>query len=266
MYCEYWGLSEPPFENVVNSRFVFYSTNHDEALLRLFYTVKSQKGACLLTGEIGCGKTTISQVFLEGLDKNIYEIAFIKNPKLKGEEILQEILHRLGMEVAKDDKKVDLLHALEDKLQSNAKLGKHTVLIIDEAHLIKDEDTYEELRLLLNFQENNRFLLTLILSGQPELKKFIKKLPQFDQRIVVKYHLEPLSFVEACKYIHYRMRVAGRSDQVFTAEAAKKIYQYSGGIPRKINAICDMSLLTSFSDKIKEINQKVVNKAITEEG
>ena len=96
MYCEYWGLSEPPFENVVNSRFVFYSTNHDEALLRLFYTVKSQKGACLLTGEIGCGKTTISQVFLEGLDKNIYDVAFIKNPKLKGDELLRAILHKDG--------------------------------------------------------------------------------------------------------------------------------------------------------------------------
>jgi general secretion pathway protein A len=265
MYCEFWKLKEPPFENVVNSKFVYLSEHHEEALLRLFYTVKGQKGACMLTGEVGSGKTTVSQAFLNELNKDHYEVGWITDPDLPSKELLQQILHCFNAQWEYQTK-IELLHALEEKLLSNLKAGKESILIIDEAHLIRKEETYEQLRLLLNFQKDNRFLLTLILVGQPELKEAIRKIPQFEQRIAIKYHLEPLSFVDMCKYIHFRLKVAGREKQIFSAEAAKKIYLYSEGLPRRINTICDMSLLEGFVGEYNQINNGIVDKVIQEEG
>lgn len=265
MYCEFWKFKEPPFENVVNSKFVYLSEHHEEALLRLFYTAKSQKGACMLTGDVGSGKTTVSQTFLKELNKEHFEIGFISNPDLPSKELLQQILHSFN-EQWDYPTKIELLHALEEKLLSNFQSGKETILIIDEAHLIKKEETYEQLRLLLNFQKDNRFLMTLILVGQPELKDSISKIPQFDQRIAIKYHLQPLSFVDMCKYMHFRLKVAGRDSQVFSAEAAKKIYLYSGGLPRRINTICDMGLLEGFVGQYNQVDNLIIDKVIQEEG
>jgi general secretion pathway protein A len=265
MYCEYWKLKIPPFENVPNPRFVFYSPNHDESLMRLFYTVKGRKGACMLTGEVGCGKTTISKVFQEKLKHGNFDIGMITNPSLNSIELLQEILYQLGSEVQYSTK-LQLIHALQNKVMGNLKAGKETIVIIDEAHLIKEEETYEELRLLLNLQDDNRFLLTLILVGQPELKELIGKIPQFEQRIPIKYHLRPLNFIDTFKYVQFRLKKAGVNGNIFTGDAAKKIYEYSGGIPRKINNLCDMSLLAGFVDQARVIDHTIVKRVIEDEG
>ncbi len=265
MYCEYWKLKEPPFENIPNTRFVFYSPNHDESLMRLFYTVKSKKGACMLTGEVGCGKTTISKVFQEGLKSGDFEIGLITNPGLNSIELLQEILYQLGSD-SHHTTKLELIHALNNKVLENLKAGKETVVIIDEAHLIKEEETFEELRLLLNLQDNNSFLITLILIGQPELKELIGKIPQFEQRIPIRYHLHPLNFIDTFKYVQFRLKKAGINRNIFTGEAVKKIYEYSGGIPRKINNICDMSLLAGFIEQSRTIDHAIIKKVIEDEG
>jgi general secretion pathway protein A len=264
MYCDYWQLDQPPFENVANPQVVFYSPNHDEALMRLLYTVKGQKGASMLTGEVGCGKTTISKVFQERLQKANFEVALITNPNLSSVELLQEILYQLRVSTDYTTK-VQLIHALNDRVLESLRDGKETIVIIDEAHLIQEKQTYEELRLLLNFQQNNRFLLTLILVGQPELKQLIRKLPQFEQRIPIKYHLNPLNATETIKYVQFRLKKAGAKKNVFTKDAAKKIYEHSGGIPRRINNICDMSLLVGFAKQAPIIDSAIIKKIIEEE-
>lgn len=265
MYCAYWQLKQAPFKNVADPRVVFYSRNHDEALMRLLYTVRGQKGASMLTGDVGCGKTTISKAFQERLEKGRFKVALITNPNLSSVELLQEILYQLG--VSTDyTKKVQLVHALNDKVLENLRAGKETVFIIDEAHLIEERQTYEELRLLLNFQHDNRFLLTLILVGQPELKELIVKTPQFEQRIPIKYHLNPMNIVDTVKYVQFRLKKAGTNKGIFTKDAAKEIYEYSGGIPRKINNICDMSLLVGFAKKVPVIDHALIKRIIAEEG
>ncbi len=261
MYLEYWGLKEFPFENVPNPKFMYYSEEFEEALIRLLYAVDRKKGTVLLTGEVGCGKTTLSRVFIQRLSEDRSDISLITNPSLDPYDFLKEILHQFGLNPGSVSSKSDLLNMLNMRLLENVRADRNSILIIDEAQVISKE-TFEEVRLLLNFQMNDRFLLTLILIGQPELRDIIKDIKQLDQRIEIKYHLPPLSADDSARYILTRLKVAGASRRIFTSGAFDEIYQHSLGIPRKINNICDMSLMVGFADKTKMIDADVVRNVI----
>lgn len=261
MYEEYWGLDTLPFENVPDPRFLYRSAQHEEALMRLVYTTKSQKGAAMLTGEIGCGKTTLSRAFIQELSSDEYEIGLIANPCLSPTEFLKEILLQLGVEKAVEEK-TEMLHTLNAKMIENLDKGKKTIVIVDEAQAIESETTLEELRLLLNFQLNEKFLVTLILIGQPELRERVKSIRQLDSRISIKYHLRHLDLQDTMKYIIFRLKVAGLKRNIITKEAIENIYTYTGGVPREINNICDLALLDGFSTKADLISSKIIQKLI----
>jgi general secretion pathway protein A len=263
MYESYWGLLESPFENVPDPQFLYKSAQHKEALYRLLYGISRRKGCVMLTGEVGCGKTTISRSLISRLPKDNYEIALVENPKVSPTLLLGEIIYQLTGESMKNGK-VDLLHHFNRVLFQNMEEEKDSVIIIDEAQMITDRQAFEELRLLLNFQLNNRFLLTLILVGQPELNETLKKIPQFEQRIALKYHLSSLSYEEMVQYIHYRLKKAGLSRTVFTSEALELIFKYSEGIPRKINNLCDMGLLVGWSMKSEYVSEQIINNVLNE--
>lgn len=260
MYLEYWGFNKYPFENVPDPEFMYYSHEHDEALARLLYAVKRRKGAALLTGEIGSGKTLLSRVFIQQLPDKDFEIGLITNPSLEPMDFLKEILFQIGLNV-RTNSKTELLNALNTRLLDNMKKNKSTLLIVDEAQLAHTE-TFEEIRLLLNFQLNDQFLMTFVLIGQPELKDLIRGFKQLDQRIAIRYHLNPLNAEETTKYIAYRMEKAGLKNGLFTPEAVEEIYYYSEGVPRKVNNVCDLSLLIGFSMKEKTIGLDIVKKVI----
>ena len=260
MYLEYWGFGELPFENVPDPRFFYPSAEHQEALLRMFYAVNSRKGAAMLTGEVGCGKTILSRTLIQDLPADKYEVGVIANPSLSPVEFLREILYQLGVEDASESK-LDLLHALNDLVAKNLNAGRDTVVIIDEAQAIDDPQTLEELRLLLNFQLNDRFLLTLLLLGQPELRERIAKIKQLEQRISIKFHLGPLKQEETHAYIQSRLDKAGARKQPFSEEALDAVHRTSQGIPREINNLCDVSLLLGFGAKAEEIDADIVQKA-----
>jgi len=265
MYQEYWQLKEPPFENVPDPKFIYFSAEHEEALTRLLYAIKARKGAAMLTGDVGAGKTTLSRVLIQSLPVQKYEVAVITNPDLSPLEFLKEILHQLGIDEDLESK-VDILHRLNEELFKNVRAEKDTVIVIDEAQAIQDFLVLEEIRLLLNFQLNERFLITLIIIGQPELKEITTLLPQLDQRIAIRYHLGPLSFEDTVQYIEFRLKIAGSTRKIFTDGALEKIYEYSKGIPRKINNICDLSLLVGFSARAKEIDSQIVTRLIDDIG
>jgi len=168
--------------------------------------------------------------------------------------------YQLGLD-SHTNSKSDLLVILNNRLLDNMRQGKSTLLIIDEAQLIFGE-TFEEIRLLLNFQMNDRFLMTFFLIGQPELRDMIRDYKQLDQRIAIRYHLNPLSQAETANYIRFRMGKAGANREIFTEKAFEAIYQYSGGIPRKINNVCDLALLIGFSLKVREIDNLLVLKVV----
>ena len=261
MYEKYWGLKELPFENVPDPRFMYYSPDHEEALTRLVYATESRKGAVMLTGEVGCGKTTLSRAFIKKISNDDHDIALIANPSLTPQDFLAEILYQLGVE-NKSQSKTDLLHSLNEKMLKNVKEGRDTVIIVDEAQVIKEKEIFEELRLLLNFQLNDRFLLTLIMIGQPELKEQVESIQQLEQRIAIKYHLKPLNFEQTTEYIFFRLKTAGMTRNIFSKEAIDLIYKETKGVPRKINNLCDLSLLVGCTLQLKVIDSKTINKVI----
>ena len=255
-----------PFENTPDPRFLYYSPQHEEGLSRLLYVVEQRKGAGMLTGVFGCGKTVLARALFNTLNKNVYQVAFINNPHLKSVELLRAIARQLGAENLPEkitEMSTDhFVEVINNILLNNAKDGKETLVIVDEAHVIDDLEVFEELRLLLNFQVENRFLLTLLLMGQPELKDRVHKNKQLVQRIAMGYHLEPLGKEEISRYIAHRLEVAGSDKDIFTEDAIELIFVNSGGIPRRINQICDMSLVTGFSKKADKINGELVNESV----
>ncbi len=264
MYLNYWGFKEKPFENTPDPRFLYYSSKHKEALMRLLYAVREKKGAAMLSGEFGSGKTLLSRVLMAKLlnEDDHYKVALILNPAIPKKDLLAEIVYQFGEEITKEDRKFTLLHKLNDILYRNMSDKKHSVIIIDEAQAIKDESTFEEIRLLLNFQLNEMFLFTLLLVGQPELKDKIDKIPQLKQRLAIKYHLGTLDLMETDEYIRYRCRVAGREEPLFSDKAAGIVYDASGGIPREINNICDLCLVIGLGNKANFIDEAIAFQVI----
>jgi general secretion pathway protein A len=260
MYLEYWGFKEFPFENVPDPRFFYLSRSHEEGLTRLIYAAKMRKGGAMLSGEIGCGKTTLTKVCVQELSGDKFDIGLIVNPKLEPIEFLQEVLYQFGIADAPETK-VKCLRALNDKMLENMKVSKETLLIVDEAQLLS-QATLEEIRLLLNFQLNDRFLITILLLGQPELRDKIRAIEQLEQRIAIKYHLTPFNFDDTARYILFRQKKAGGNDNVFSKEAVERIYEHTKGVPRKINNLCDLSLLIGFGKSEKLIKSNTIESII----
>jgi len=262
MYKKYWRLTKKPFENTPDPDFFYHSSQHEEAFARLLYAIRERKGAAVLTGVFGCGKTVLGQALLRELSEDRYKIAFINYPLLSHMEFLLAVAKSLGshdLPTKKTEVLTNLvLENLNNVLINNVRDGKDSVIIVDEAHIIEDPQILESLRLLLNFQLPNRFLLTLLLFGQPELREKIELNKQFEQRIAIKYHLTNLDLEDTFGYIAHRLRVAGRDEPIFTKEAVESIYEHTGGIPRRINRLCDICLLSGFAKNLNQIDESTV--------
>jgi general secretion pathway protein A len=261
MYEAYWELSEPPFDNSPNPKFFYLSPEHEEALVRLVYTVRHRKGCGMLTGEYGCGKTTLSRALIQRLEAERYEIGLLTNPSWNVMDLLREVLYQLGVET-QETRKPELLHRLNDLFFRNYQAGRDSVVIIDEAQLINDDAVFEELRLLMNLQTDERFLVTLVLIGSPELAAKVRRLKHLDQRITLRYHLKTLDRTHTASYIAHRLRMAGQPNQLFTEEAIKLVFDFTRGTPREINNLCDVALLVGYSKRVKEIGEKIIAEVI----
>ncbi len=264
MYQDYFGFSEMPFHVTPNPRFLFLSPTHQEALQHLRYGIENKKGFIVLTGEVGCGKTTLCRQLLEELEANErYETALLLNPRISETQLLRGIMKELGEE-SKAQLKNDLLDALNDILLERIQQGQEIVLIIDEAQNLSFE-VMEMLRLLSNLETYDQKLLQIVLMGQPELKARLKekRLRQFRQRVLVHYNLKTLKKSEVQLYIMHRLSMAGSNGHPpFTQRAISKIAQSSRGIPRIINNICDKALLASFIRNGINVNWWDVRKAL----
>lgn len=261
MYQTYWGLAEKPFENTPDPKFLYYSPKHEEGLTRLNYAIAERKGAALMTGEFGSGKTLLSRA-LEGLlDNTKYKMVFITNSQLPAFDFLVSIAKQLGSEKI-PDRKIDLLDLINEMLRRNMNIGKDTITVIDEAQLIESREVFEEIRLLLNFQRNDRFLMTLVLLGQPELRERVNAVPQLKQRMGIRYHLDALSEEETKQYILHRLKIAGRDQPIFKDEAIHLIYERAKGLPREINNLSDMNLFLGFAKKLTLIEEGIVREVV----
>lgn len=260
MYQKHWNLKKLPFENTPDTEFFFESANHEEAFSRLSYVVEEKKACAVITGAYGTGKTLVLKALERRFKKKGYVFSSVQNPRLDDLGLLKVILHNFtGYNVPKQ--KEDVLMGIERFLQDTLQDGKHVVVAIDEAQLINDENVFEELRLLLNFQTETRFLLTLILCGQPELREKLDSNKPFSQRITLSYRLEPLDLEETVKYVAHRLEVAGLTEKIFEERAMQLLFERSGGIPRWINNIANMSMLAAFSK-----GERVITEALVSEG
>jgi general secretion pathway protein A len=265
MYCSFFGFRESPFTITPNPRFLFLSDQHREAFAHLVYAVESRAGFVELTGEVGTGKTTLLRTFLNRLDADGHRTALIFNPCLSSLELLKSINREFGIPCEMDSR-MDLLQALNTFLLEQKAAGRSVVLVMDEAQNLSPE-VLEQIRLISNLETETDKLIQIILSGQPELLSVLGRedLRQLNQRINVRYHLLPMDLESTRRYIDHRMELAGCFRAAdFSKDAMKKIYRFSGGVPRLVNIVCDRALLIGFTEEEKAISGRMADQAVSE--
>ena len=265
MYESYWKLQEKPFENTPDPRFLYLNDETRETHTRLLYAMQSRRGAVMLSGPSGCGKTLLARALIQELDPDKTEVALLTNPRWSAEEFLREVLYQLGEE-SDLDSRAQIIHRLNELLYDNYSAGKDTLVIIDEGQLISDHAVLEEIRLLLNFQLNDAFLVNLMLIGQESMARQVREFGALDQRVAVRGSVQPLVSGQVAEYIDFRMGIAGRGVPVFTSEAIGLIDEYSAGVPRKVNNICDIALVVGYSRNCTEIDADFMRRLIQSEG
>lgn len=265
MYEEFYGLRQRPFTKTPDPKFLFFSKTHEEALARLQYAVE-EKDLILLTGEVGSGKTTLTRALMDSLGEK-YRVILLINPRLTPSQFLRTVAKRFNIDVPYNYKD-NLLDAIYEKVYQDYESGTTPVIIIDEAQLIPNKSTFEEIRLLTNFQLDYTNLLSLILVGQTDLRRRLnhKTYLPLRQRIGLFYHLGPLAETEIRGYVEHRLKISGLEDPLFTDEALKQLYRYSGGIPRVINNLAASALLEGFGKEQRIIDEYLINEAARELG
>lgn len=265
MYESFYSLTQKPFAITSNPSFLYLSQRHREAFSYLSYGIRERVGFIEITGEVGTGKTTLCRALLNQLDEKT-KTAFIFNSSLSELQLLQTIIEDLGIKTEKKTRG-DLFSELNRFLLEQLALNNNVVVIIDEAQNLSFK-LLEQIRMLSNLEAENEKLLQIVLVGQPELRTKLKspKLRQLRQRIAVRYHIEALDKEEVPRYIEHRLKLAGANGAapVFEANALEEIFNYSGGIPRLINMVCDKALLTGFVLDKRVIEPSIIKQCILE--
>lgn len=264
MYQDYFGLNSKPFGIVPDTRFLFLSDKHKEAIAHLVYALNEKNGFVQLTGEVGVGKTMACRYILANIPQDI-DVALILNPRIDEIGLLRTLCQELDIPFDNTQKANELTQLLNSKLLAAHASGRHTILIIDEAQNLPKR-TLEQLRLLTNLETDTQKLLRIILIGQPELGQMLSAhdMRQVAQRITSRYHLTTLSAEETDQYIRHRLSVAGCHQALFKKAATRKIHKLTEGTPRLINLLCDHALIGAYSLNAREVTQSTVKKAAKE--
>ena len=257
MYLQHFGLSQKPFNQVPDPQFLYFSPNHKKAMTLLEYAVTYNVGFTVITGEIGAGKTTLIRGLLKHLTED-YVVGLINNTHASFGELMSWIIDAFEIPSSATDNAGRYRDYINFVVAQHAH-GKKLLLIVDEAQNLSSQ-ALEELRLLSNVNIDADIFLQLILTGQPELVAKLNQpeLTQFAQRIGVEFHLTALSYAETLKYIRHRMQIAGAKNSLFTHTAMTALFYYSTGIPRRINNLCDFSLVYAFADDKKVVDIDLV--------
>ena len=263
MYEHYFGFSEKPFSLLPDPAFLYMGRQHSSAYSLLEYGVLYQAGFTVVTGDVGCGKTTLIRHLLNQLDEQV-TVGLLSNTHKGFTDLLQWVLMSFGLEYASKG----VVHNFEvfvEFLIAEYASNRRVVLIVDEAQNL-DTATLEELRTLSNVNADKDQVLQLVLVGQPELKTTLARsdLRQLAQRVVAHYHLKPLSEEETIGYIRHRLVCAGGTSELFTPEACRLVYRYSGGVPRLVNLLCDTALVYGYAEDAKAIGADLVQGVIEE--
>lgn len=266
IYREHFGLTREPFNITPDPAFLYFSAGHREALAHLVYGVKARKGFVVLTGEVGTGKTTLIHALLRELDGNT-QTALIFNTMIGQKDLLRYVCKDFGLLPARKRAldNHDYVNLLNRFLLKSYQKGENVVVIIDEAQNLSAE-ALENIRLLSNFETPSDKLLQILLVGQPELGARLNstELRQLKQRVTLRYHLGPLSSAECGEYVAKRIETAGGIPAIFAPKALGAVYQYSSGIPRVINILCDNGLLAAYAAGKKKVEEAMIRQVASD--
>ncbi len=268
MYLDFFSFAEKPFDITPAARFFYLSPQHQEIIDTLHYGIRERRGFLLLTGEVGTGKTSSLRVLLNRLDATT-ETALVINPLLSTLDLLKSIAHDFGIDTPKNEKADSIqetIASLNAFLLGRAREKKNAVVIIDEAQDLSP-DSLEMIRLLSNLETESHKLLQIILTGQPELLDKLNRheLRQLRQRIQIECHLKPMSVEDTQEYVLHRVRTAApQCCLVFEPSAIKRMHAYTGGIPRLINTLGELSLMAAYVGETHVITKGVVDAAFRE--
>ncbi len=265
MYEAFFGLKEKPFQMTPDTRYFFPSAKHTDALNHMVYAIEERRGFVVITGEIGSGKTTLSRVLFQKLDR-LTKTAIIRNTHLSAKDLIALALEEFEVPYAPGSTKTQMISRLNEFLVDQLRDNCNVVLLIDEAQNLKP-GVLEEGRMLSNLETETEKLVQIILMGQPELKSklWLKGLTQLRQRVTLHYHLGPLSEEETAAYVEHRLHVAGANGSpVFAANAFPKIFARTLGTPRLINGLCDRALLTGYVNDVKVVGPEIIEEVASE--
>lgn len=265
MYESFYGLTGLPFQLGPDARFFFGSRVHQKAMAYLTYGLNQGEGFIIITGDIGAGKSTLVANLIASLDTRKFVVATVVSTQLEADDLLRMVAAEFGIAV-EDIDKATLLRRIENFLHSQHSVKRRSVLIIDEAQNLTFGGL-EELRMLLNFQTDNRPLLQSFLLGQPQFRAVLARpeVEQLRQRVIASYHLGPLDPDETKGYIEHRLRMVGwAGDPAFTHDAYSIIYRNAGGVPRRINALCSRLLLYGYLEETHTIDGPIVDQVASD--
>ncbi len=255
MYEAYWQLASRPFDDVTDPRSYYPSEAHQGALLKLRYAIENQRGAALLCGASGTGKTLLVNMLKRQLPETCSPLVHVVFPQLNSRELVAYLADEIGARPAKSqDAFDDDLHRLQEFLSDNVARGRHTVLAVDEAHVLAEANLLDTLRMLLNFQVAGRSAWTLLLIGQPTLLPVLDRMPAFEDRLSVKCLLRPLTLDETISYVSHRLAAAGARREIFSHDALMALHHGTAGFPRKINRLCDLALLIGYAEELRTLS------------
>jgi type II secretory pathway predicted ATPase ExeA len=263
VYLSYFNFSAKPFAMNPDPAFLYHSSQHTRAMTMLEYAIESQASFCLLTGDIGCGKTTLVRYLIRMLGDQV-TVGLVSNTHGRFRSIHPWALSALGI-TARDSSDIAQFEALNEFFIREYAQGHRTLLIFDEAQNLSIR-TLEELRLLSNVNSEEDVALQILLVGQPELREKMARpeLKQFAQRVAVDFHLQSLDLEEAEFYVRHRLKTAGGSENIFQRKAIQVLHARSGGIPRLMNQMCDMALVYAFAERRKRIDATLVELVLEE--
>ncbi|MGI4842940.1 MAG: XrtA/PEP-CTERM system-associated ATPase [Janthinobacterium lividum] len=263
MYETYYGLSAKPFQLRPDPHFFFGSKGHKRAMAYLEYGLSQGEGFIVITGEVGAGKTTLVRNLLNKIPTDQIVAAHIVNTSLDPEDTLRMVVSSFGLPY-EGASKAELLNRLEQFLRGVDRQGKRALLVIDEAQNLNAR-TVEELRMLSNFQTDDRSLLQTFLLGQPEFRATLHSpgMQQLRQRVIASYHLGPMDAQETRAYVEHRLSTVGwQGDPAFDDGAHAAIYAYSGGIPRKTNTLMDRVLLMGYLEEMHAFGEADISTVV----
>ena len=265
MYAEHYKLSGKPFQLSPDHRFFFGSRSHSKAMAYLSFGLNEREGFIVITGDVGAGKTTLVGHLMSEIDRERYVSANVVTTQLEADDALRMVASAFGLNFEGRDKAA-LLRQIESFLKQNHELGKHVVLVVDEAQNMS-MSAVEELRMLSNFQADGKPLLQCFLLGQPQFRAIMARpeMEQLRQRVIASCHLEPLDEDETRAYIEHRLRMVGwQGDPAFTDAAFQLIHLHAGGVPRRINTLCGRLLLFGSLEDLHEFDAAAVKEVVDE--